>query len=127
MAETALEMFRLRVERDPSYPFVYTADGVGRPYALLSERVDALAAAMRSQGAAPGDVGHAVEPLQIERQGLQRLHGFAVEQLEHRVLLPRWAARPPSGLDAHARPVLDLVARVGHGEPGGRRATSTRS
>ncbi|HZQ57585.1 MAG TPA: class I adenylate-forming enzyme family protein [Acidimicrobiales bacterium] len=56
MVETALEMFRVRAERDPAYPFLYTADGVGRPYALLAEHVDALAGTLRAHGAAPGDV-----------------------------------------------------------------------
>src|SRR5581483_7976608 len=57
-------------------------------------------------------VGDAVEPFEVERERLQRLHGLAVEQLQDRVLVARRPARPAPGFDAHARPVLDPVAGV---------------
>ncbi len=54
--ETALGMFRVRVERDPAFPFLYTPDGEGRSFAALSARVDALAAELDGRGVAPGDI-----------------------------------------------------------------------
>jgi acyl-CoA synthetase (AMP-forming)/AMP-acid ligase II len=56
MPETALDMFRVRAERDPGFPFLYTPDGEGRTFAALSARVDALAAALQARGVVAGDI-----------------------------------------------------------------------
>jgi len=56
VSETALDMFAVRVERDPDAEFLLTADGVGRTYAELADRVARLAAAIGDAGAAAGDV-----------------------------------------------------------------------
>jgi len=56
MPETALDMFRVRLERDPSSPFLYTPDGAGRSFEALAARADELAVALRASGVGPGDI-----------------------------------------------------------------------
>jgi len=53
---TAVEMFEVRVERDPDAALLLTADSRSRTYRQLAGRAEALAGELRRLGAKPGDV-----------------------------------------------------------------------